>query len=91
MLCGCAPPTLSYSEVEDVAAATLSARAAPASVSMARVVVRGRVDDPSPKHKCCQTMVCLTIFRIFKALLFLYCCYLLNSSRFPLSVYFCNY
>lgn len=42
--------TLSYSEVDDVAAATLSVRpvvlVAPASVSIARVVVRGRVDEP---------------------------------------------
>lgn len=47
---GCEVATLSYSEVEEVAAATLSVRpvgpAAP-SVSIARDVVRGRVEDPN--------------------------------------------
>lgn len=42
--------------MEEVAAATLSERpavpAAPASVSMARVVVRGRVDEPVATISC---------------------------------------
>lgn len=45
---GCVPVTLSYREVEEVAAATLSVRAAaaPASASIARADVRGSVEDP---------------------------------------------